>query len=340
MSDQELRSFSLFNELGGKFRVAVINACNLDCFFCHNEAMPNPRKGHAGPRDRRLDDRALLEIIDAFTALGGRQVNITGGEPLAHRDLPGFISRIKKRRAKVVLNTNAVLAQRLLGRPPIPALDSILASLHTTDDQHFAEKLGGQSAGRVMKNIAALKAHGYDVHINYSLGDYNKDEFGRVVDFALKHAIPLKAIAFVGSHEAPKDQGAWIDPEWLFEQLASRGAKTLEQKEAFGGLTTRYAIDGCSVKIKNIAKGRLMTDFCEGCAHQDRCGEGIYGLRVGVDGLWKPCLLRKDRFSAVSVELDYRAQILSAVNAMIGRWERARFIRGAPTKKAGLPVLN
>ena len=318
----ELQSFALFNRLGGKFRVGIINRCNLNCFFCHNEAMPNPRASSAKPPSDVLETKALVSIINAFTRLGGRQVNITGGEPLAHPELPGFINSIEKRQTKIMLNTNAVLAERLLRLPRLRKLDGILASLHTTDDAIFRGRLAGRSAEQVMRNIVALKAHGYDVHINFSLGGYNKDEFEGVLDFAIEHQIPLKAIAFVGSHQAPTaDAGDWVDPIWLKGILAARGAELVERREAFGGMSMAFRVSGCPVKVKNIAEGRLKTDFCDGCAHQRSCGEGIYGLRVGVDGLWKPCLLRRDRFSRVEPK-DYERQILSVVHSMIGRWSR------------------
>jgi MoaA/NifB/PqqE/SkfB family radical SAM enzyme len=49
-----------------------------------------------------------------------------------------------------------------------------------------------KGARRVMDNMVALKKKGYDVQINYSLGDYNKDEFGSVMDFGIEHGIHVK----------------------------------------------------------------------------------------------------------------------------------------------------
>jgi cyclic pyranopterin phosphate synthase len=327
IEERRRKSFEIFNEKGGKFRVSLVNVCNLDCFFCHNEAMPNPRRGEASRE--LLPAGELLKIISAFTALGGKQVNLTGGEPLAHPDIAGILERIEKRGTTVVLNTNAILADRLLERPRIEKLDSIFASLHTTDEPVFRRSLGGHSVARVMDNIVALKRHGYDVQINFSLGPYNADQFGKVLVFAVEHGIKLKAIALVRPNETPDFYGGrWVDPDWLKQQLA--GARVLEEKDAFGGRTTTYALGEALVKIKNIAAGRLMTDFCRGCPHVARCGEGIYGLRVGVDGAWKPCLLRHERFTRVSTEADYAEQILDRIDAMIGDWANARFVTGPP----------
>ena len=42
-------------------------------------------------------------------------------------------------------------------------------------------------------------------------------------------------------------------------------------------------IEGWREVYRASREGRLVTDFCAGCAHERRCGEGIYGVRVGVD---------------------------------------------------------
>ena len=333
--ERKRRNFRVFNERGGKFRVAIVNVCNLNCFFCHNEAMVNPRRpgedpnGKVGPVHISLDE--LLGIINAFTSLGGGQVNITGGEPLAHREIVRFLEDIDKRSTRVVLNTNVILADRLLNRPRIGNLDSIYASLHTTDGEIFRDQLGGRSISKVMANIVALKTHGYDVQINYSLGDYNKEEFGRLLKFAVRHGIDLKAITLVRPNEDPDFyRGAWIDPQWISAQIEATGARVVGSEDSLGGQTTPYAIGGMTVEVKNIARGRLEPDFCSVCTYKEKCGEGIYGLRVGIDGLRKPCLLRHERFRSVTQEESYESQILTIIDEMIGSWENARFLTGVP----------
>jgi cyclic pyranopterin phosphate synthase len=176
----------LFNEHGGKFRLAIINVCNLDCFFCHNEGMENPRRG--APRGERLTTDDLIAIANAWARLGGAQINITGGEPLAHPDLIRILTSIDKRASRIVVNSNVVLADRLLRHPHVPAIDSILASLHTLDDATFRDRLGGRRVSDVTDSILALSGHGYKVDINYSLGPANRDHFDAVLDFCLERS--------------------------------------------------------------------------------------------------------------------------------------------------------
>ena len=152
-----------------------------------------------------------------------------------------------------------------------------------------------------------------------------------VLDFALANRLDLKAIALVRSSDRAGFYGGdWVDPVWLAERLASRGAVEHGTRDAFGGRRTTYKADGIKIEVKNVASGRLVTDFCKGCLHKDQCGEGIYGLRIGVDALIKPCLLRRDRYRPIDPRGDLEAQLLATVDAMVGDWSRARFATGAP----------
>jgi GTP 3',8-cyclase len=329
-------SFQVFNENGGKFRLAVINACNLDCFFCHNEAMDNPRAPGARRRADVLGTEDIIAIANAWASLGGDQINLTGGEPLAHPELVEIVEGIDKRgKTRIALNSNAILADRLTRRPRVDAIDVILASLHTLDDETFRTRLGGRAVSDVTNGILALAAHGYRVEINYSLGPTNREHFPSVLDFALEHGLDIKAIALVRSSDREDFYGGeWVDPVWLAACLAARGAVERGVRNAFGGRRTIYRATGrtreIKIEVKNVAAGRLHTDFCRGCLHKAQCGEGIYGVRLGVDGLIKPCLLRRDRYRPIDPRGDLEGQLLDIVHAMVGDWTAASFVTGAP----------
>jgi hypothetical protein len=143
--------------------------------------------------------------------------------------------------------------------------------------------------------------------------------------------LDLKVIALVRSSDAPGFYGGdWVDPRWLAAVIDARGATFVSEHEGLGGRTTTYRVGASTVKVKNVARGRLETDLCRGCLQRPRCGEGIYGLRVGVDGLMKPCLLRRDKDRPLRHDASYETQILEMIGAMIGDWQRARFVDGAP----------
>lgn len=322
--------FSIFQKEDGKFRVSITELCNLNCFFCHNEGMKNPRQS-IDRISNRFSLAELTKIINSYISLGGRQVNITGGEPLLVSELPAFLSQIQKGSSKIVLNTNALHPDILLNNPLQDVLDCLLISLHTTNENSFQRWLGKPKSQILIKNIIALKENGYKIELNCSLGNYNITDFENVLQFCIEEQLPLKVITVI-RHNLKEDfyQGDWINPEHLTAILEKYGAKQIKEKNALGGQKKEYEIGGISVTIKNVGNGKLITDYCKDCKYLLQCGEGIYGLRVGVDGIWKPCLLNKEKYESIRSDEDYSDQILQMIGKMVGNWENAKFFQGVP----------
>lgn len=334
---KKIESFNQFNELGGKFRVAIINRCNLNCFFCHNEGMINPREPDSSivffdPKTQPCikNDDLIISIINAYTALGGKSVNITGGDPLLHHDFSGLMNRIQKGNTNINLNTNSLAAGMLLRQPLIKKIDALYISLHTTKEKTHQENLGAGSAAKIKENIKKLKEHGYHILLNCSIGPHNIADFPDVLEFALYNKIDLKVISLV-RHDKKDNyyHGQWVNPENLNQHMERFAAILVSTTQALGGIKNQYKLDSIHVTIKNIAKGRMFTSFCQDCQHQKKCGEGIYGVRVGVDGIWKPCLLRREKFNPVDAD-KLANQILDNIHEMMGDAQRRRYITGAP----------
>ncbi|MFH1239724.1 MAG: anaerobic ribonucleoside-triphosphate reductase activating protein [Candidatus Diapherotrites archaeon] len=86
--------------------VVFTQGCNLRCPFCHNpELIP-------------FENSELMPEASFFDFLEKRKnvlegVVITGGEPLIQNDLKKFISKIKKMKFKVKLDTNGCMPEKL-----------------------------------------------------------------------------------------------------------------------------------------------------------------------------------------------------------------------------------
>lgn len=70
--------------------------------------------------------------------------------------------------------------------------------------------------------------------------------------------------------------------------------------------------------------------MCNGCAKRNECGEGVYALRSGVDGVWKPCLLNHDLNTKFTQLGDWQEQILDQIHAMVGQQVNWDFQEGNP----------
>ncbi len=280
--------------------------------------------------EQKVDARTLASFARAYAELGGRQINITGGEPLIFPGLADFIESIDNGRTRIVLNSNGLLYKKLTDRALINAVDTILVSLHTVDPEIFTRDMGGKNIRIVQQGILALRDHGYRVKINCSLGPHNAAGIHDVIKWADDHGIDLKIIALIRPEETEDFyHGSWVDPAVLEEMASERGV-LLEEKDQLGGHITTWRTLNSTLEIKNIARGRMRTQFCEGCSHTDTCGEGIYGLRIGIDGWMKPCLLRKEKWNRININSSAKEQILNVISEMVGDMNVSVFARGAP----------
>lgn len=93
----------LFNS--NKLRLAVTNACNLSCFYCHNE----------GQKIDCVKTYISLDYVKSMVNwiinnnIRVDYINVTGGEPMVHPQIIEIIDELKKLNCKIRLNTNATL---------------------------------------------------------------------------------------------------------------------------------------------------------------------------------------------------------------------------------------
>lgn len=146
------------------------------------------------------------------------------------------LSRIDKRDTTIVLNSNvsSPFVKRLLDVPKLPQVDAIFASLHTTCDVDFGDAMGTprnkHGATDVMNNMIALKEHGYHVEISFSLGNYNKDEWEKVLEFGVVNGIATKCITLVRHDESTEfyeNKGTFVHPNYIANSLEKVGCKLL-----------------------------------------------------------------------------------------------------------------
>lgn len=89
--------------------IVFTQGCNFRCHYCYNPMLVVPQKADKGKYGQEGSPYISEESL--FSFLKERQgklsgVVITGGEPTLHKDLPGFIERIKKLGYDVKLDTN------------------------------------------------------------------------------------------------------------------------------------------------------------------------------------------------------------------------------------------
>ena len=102
-----LQKLTLLDYPGQVACTVFTSGCNFRCPFCHNAPLVLP--GILVPPTE--EETVLAFLKKRVGVLDG--VAVTGGEPLLHRDLGGFLEKVKALGYKVKLDTNGSFPDRL-----------------------------------------------------------------------------------------------------------------------------------------------------------------------------------------------------------------------------------
>jgi pyrroloquinoline quinone biosynthesis protein E len=153
--------------------------CPLHCPYCSNPV------SLAGPASPELDTATWQRVFREAEALGVMQLHLTGGEPLARRDLEDLVRAARE----VDLYTQLVTSGIPLQRPRLRALreaglDVVQLSFQGADAGP-ADDIAGYAAHAHKLEVAAwVKDEGLPLTMNFVLHRGNLDGVAAMVDLA------------------------------------------------------------------------------------------------------------------------------------------------------------
>jgi len=179
-------------EIGGLQRSTLIDypghiactvflvGCNFRCPWCHSPEIVLPEISIQQPR---VSKREFFEFLDLRKGLL-QGVVVCGGEPTINKDLPEFISEIKRRGFKVKLDTNGsnptaikeLFANQLLD---YVAMD-VKAPLKESD---YSTAIGVRAdPKRIMESVELIKSSGVDYEFRTTVvpGLHGKEEIKEI----------------------------------------------------------------------------------------------------------------------------------------------------------------
>ncbi|EMF02385.1 radical SAM protein [Streptomyces mobaraensis NBRC 13819 = DSM 40847] len=293
-----LRSFAA---LRGQLRVSFGPACNIACWFCHDEGDIPPGLARRDPtkkqRPRSLCAGHYLTTITALMEAGLKRVYFTGGEPLASPLARPVLQRLPAPGpdASYTLITNGTrvrASQTWLADTP---LNRVKVSLHYFSDDTFraiaATRLGIVA---VLDGIEAAREVFDRVELNCLLLNDNAHEIRPILDFALARRLPVQFIELVGT-DFNADRAESAAP--ADDVVAYLRTLTVEERTEIAGVGQGrrvFRVDGVEVEVIHRGLGRYHVGQCGTCALRSRCVEGFWALRLDHDGGLQPCLLRGD----------------------------------------------
>ena len=160
--------------------IEVAAACNERCAHCY---IPYEVK------NRFMAPELFYRIIAEGRKLNIVHVTLSGGEPLMHKDIIGFMSACRQNDLAVnVLSNLTLLTDEMIDEMRRNHLLSVQASLYAVDDVvHDAITNLKGSCELTKKNILKLRAAGIPVQVSCPVIKQNKAYFPGVLDWAQAH---------------------------------------------------------------------------------------------------------------------------------------------------------
>ncbi|MCL4474725.1 MAG: GTP 3',8-cyclase MoaA [Nitrospirae bacterium] len=274
-----------FSRIIDYMRISITDRCNLRCVYCM------PGTGIMPIEHREiLSYEEIVRVVKVAAALGVRKIRITGGEPLARKNVAYLIASLRNITGieDMSLTTNGVLLEKYAKELADAGLNRVNISLDSLMPERYREMTRGGEISPVMKGIeAAEKAGLLPVKINMvPIRGLNDDEIEEFAGLTLNTPYHVRFIEFM-----PIGAGdLWSDKRYI----STDEIKTRVEK--IGALSpVRLRRDG-PARYYRLEKAPGVIGFISALTHHfcDDCNR----LRITADGKLRPCL-----FSETEIDL-------------------------------------
>ena len=274
-----------YNRTIDYLRISITDRCNLRCVYC----MPPSGVRLFQHRDI-LTYEEIVRVVRIATGLGVRKIRITGGEPLARKNVPYLIASLSSIPGieDISLTTNGML---LAGYARILAdagLHRVNVSLDSLKPDRYREITRGGDFSQVMKGIASAHDAGLSpVKINMvpirSVNDDEIEDFARLTLTTPYHVRFIEFMPFVSEDIWNREKFISSDEiRSLVEQIGT----LIPEKMKKAGPAEYFRFDGAAGIVGFISP--ISNHFCKECNR----------LRLTADGKLRPCL-----FSETEIDL-------------------------------------
>jgi len=266
-------------------RLSVTDRCNLRCIYC----MP-PEGIKLIEHKQILSYEEIIRIVRIASSIGVKKVRITGGEPLARKNITYLVAEIKNIEGieDLSLTTNGVLLERYAEELAEAGLDRVNISLDSFRPDKYREITRGGDIEVVLRGIASAETAGLrPIKINVvPIRGFNDDEIEEFAKITLKSPYQVRFIEFmpfgVKGIEWPEKYISSDEIKSIVEGLSPLTPVKIRKS----GPARYYRFDNAPGMIGFISP--ISHHFCEECNR----------LRLTPDGKLRPCL-----FSETEIDL-------------------------------------
>ena len=281
-------------------RISVTERCNFRCVYC----MPEeglPWRAHA----EMLDYDDIERLVRIATRFGIRRVRLTGGEPLARRNIEDLVARLVALDGieAVALTTNGALLPAKAQALKDAGLSRVNISLDTLAPEKFAQVTRRGRLEDTLAGIDAALSYGFDpVKVNCVAVKSLNQDFTAFAKMTLDRPLHVRFIEFMPIGDTGCGGTNWTSADiipsiQLMEQinagLAAEGIPELvsakDGSPVTWGPATSFRIPGAQGTVGFITP--MSNHFCGACNR----------VRVTADGKLRPCLFSDREYEALDV---------------------------------------
>jgi cyclic pyranopterin phosphate synthase len=197
LAEREERLRDGHGRLISDLRVSVTDRCNFRCQYCM------PAEGLPWlDRAEILSFEEIERLVRLFARIGIEGVRLTGGEPLARRDLPRLVAMLSSVDGlrDLSLTTNGYLLERHAAALVAAGIDRVNVSIDSLQRDRFFQITRRDALPQVMRGLEAIGAFPRlgPIKVNaVAMRGFTEEEVLPFADFARSTAFQVRFIEFM-----------------------------------------------------------------------------------------------------------------------------------------------
>ena len=291
-------------------RISVTDRCNFRCTYC----MPLDEYEWL-EKSAVLSFEEITRLTRLFLSLGVKKIRLTGGEPLARRDLDLLIGQLAALNPapEICLTTNGSLLAEKIDSLTRAGLQRLNVSIDSLQPERFRQITKRGDLKKVLQGVFAAKRLGFSrIKINTVIErGVNDDEILDLVTFTREHELSLRFIEFMDVGNANEWRLDKIVPKQeIIETIHARFPLREIGRERGSAPAVDYAfIDGHPGDVGVIAS--VTEPFCGSCTR----------ARLTADGKLVTCLFAHTGYDLKKLMRDGAtdAELLDVLHAVWGK---------------------